>query len=59
MLAAPRLQTPINNPALFPWHEVTKVKHCWLAVEALTQPIQVREEALRYGKNTDGGETNA
>jgi hypothetical protein len=34
-------------------------KHCWQAVDALTQRMQVREEALRYGENTDGGETNA
>jgi hypothetical protein len=56
---APQLQPPIKDPARFPWHEVTQVKHCWLAVDALTQPMQVREEAPRYGESTDGGETNA
>lgn len=39
MLAAPQLQPPIKDPARFPWHEVTQVKHCWLAVDALTQPM--------------------
>ena len=31
----------------------------WLAVDALTQLMQVREEAPRYGESTDGVETNA
>ena len=34
-------------------------KHCWLAVDALTQLMQVREVAPRYGASTDGVETNA
>ena len=27
----PRLEEPIKDPARFPWHEVTKVEHYWLA----------------------------
>lgn len=41
---APQLQEPIKNPARFPWHEVTKVQHYYLAVDALTQPMQVVEK---------------
>jgi hypothetical protein len=32
----------------FPWHEVSQVQHYWLEVDALTQPMQVREEAADY-----------
>jgi hypothetical protein len=46
-------------PALFSLARGDPGKHCWQAVDALTQPMQVREEALQYGENTDGGETNA
>jgi len=41
--AEPELQDPIKDPARFPWHEVRKVAHYWLEVDALTKPIQVRE----------------
>ena len=36
------LQEPIANPARFPWHEVTKVQHYYLKVDAMTQAIRVR-----------------
>jgi len=42
--AGPKLQEPIKDPARFDWHEVTKVAHYYLSVDALTQPMQVREE---------------
>jgi superfamily II DNA or RNA helicase len=32
----PKLQNPIKDPARFPWHEVKKVEHYWLEVDALT-----------------------
>ncbi len=44
--AQPFLQEPIRDPARFPWHEVKKVDHYWLQVDALTQPMQVREGGL-------------
>jgi superfamily II DNA or RNA helicase len=44
----PQLQAPIKDPARFPWHEVSQVQHYWLEVDALTQPMQVREEAPDY-----------
>ncbi len=45
----PTLQEPIKDPARFPWHEVTKVAHYWLEVDAMTQPMQVREKGPDYG----------
>jgi hypothetical protein len=45
----PCLQEPIKNPARFPWHEVKKVDHYYLSVDALTQPMLVRETPEPYG----------
>jgi superfamily II DNA or RNA helicase len=45
----PQLQDPIKDPARFDWHEVTKVAHYYLSVDALTQPMQVWEESPPYG----------
>jgi hypothetical protein len=45
----PRLEEPIKNPARFPWHEVKKVDHYYLSVDALTQPMRVRESDEPYG----------
>ena len=50
--SAPTLQDPIPDPARFDWNEVTKVAHYYLSVNALTRPMQVREDAPSYG---DGG----
>ena len=47
----PALQEPIKDPARFPWHEVKKVKHYWLDVNAMTQPMQVREDSPPYGSS--------
>jgi hypothetical protein len=44
----PRLHE-IRDPARFPWHEVTRVEHYWLEVDALRQPMQVREPGAPYG----------
>jgi len=46
----PQLQEPIQDPARFEWHEVTQVKHYYLSVNALTQPMEVRESRPPYGK---------
>jgi superfamily II DNA or RNA helicase len=48
----PRLQEPIKDPARFSWHEVTQVAHYYLSVDALTKPMQVREESPSYGDFT-------
>ena len=45
---SPELQEPIMDPARFPWHEVTKVQHYWLNVNALKQPMEVREDGIPY-----------
>ena len=47
--SAPELQDPIQDLAHFPWREVVKVQHYWLSVNALKQPMQVRE-----GRGSDG-----
>ncbi len=45
----PELQEPIRDPARFPWHEVTKIAHYYLSVNALKQPMEVRERETKYG----------
>jgi hypothetical protein len=45
----PQLQEPSKDPARFPWHEVMKVAHYWLSVNALAQPMRVQEESPNYG----------
>jgi len=45
----PKLQGPIRDPARFPWHEVVKVQHYWLEVDAMTSPARVREPEEPYG----------
>ncbi|QAA76826.1 MAG: ATP-dependent RNA helicase [Candidatus Bipolaricaulis sibiricus] len=47
----PVMQEPIRDPARFPWHEVSKVAHYWLEVNAMTQPMQVREDSPPYGSS--------
>jgi superfamily II DNA or RNA helicase len=47
--AEPQLQNPIKDPARLQWHEVKKVDHYYLSIDAVTQPMQVREEATPYG----------
>ena len=39
----PELREPMKNPARFPWHEVTKVQHYWLDVNAMDEPTQARK----------------
>jgi len=50
--AQPTLQEPVKDPARFPWHEVTKVAHYWLEVNAMTKPMQVREDSSAYGSTS-------
>ena len=45
---APTLQDPVSDPARFPWHEVTKVAHYYLSVNALKHPMEVRETGRGY-----------
>jgi hypothetical protein len=46
---APRLQEPIRDPARLGWHEVTKVPHYYLSVDAMTRPMMVHEDSPPYG----------
>ena len=46
--SAPELQEPVKDPAQSPWHEVRKVQHYWLDVNALTRPMRIGEEQATY-----------
>ena len=46
---APQLQEPIRDPAHLDWNKVTKVAHYYLSVNAMTKPMQVREDLESYG----------
>ena len=50
---APQLQEPIKDPARIAWHEVVKVQHYWLEVNAMTQPTRIEQEQADY---REGGE---
>ena len=45
----PVLREPLANPARFPWHEVSKVQHYYLSVDAMTRPMRVRDDRPKYG----------
>lgn len=45
----PKLQNPIKDPARLQWHEVKKVDHYWLQIDAVTQPMLVKEVEIPYG----------
>jgi superfamily II DNA or RNA helicase len=47
--ATPRLQEPIRDPARLDWHEVRKVAHYYLSVDAMIRPMQIREDTRPYG----------
>jgi hypothetical protein len=44
----PLMQEPVKDPARFPWHEVTKVAHYRLEVDAVTSPMVVKEDRAPY-----------
>ena len=44
----PRLQEPIRDPARLDWNEVTKVAHYYLSVNAMTKPMELREDPAPY-----------
>lgn len=47
----PRLQEPIKDPARLPWHEVRKVDHYNLSVDAMTGPMAISEgPPPKYGE---------
>src|SRR5713226_3344532 len=44
-----RLQEPIRDPARLEWHEVTKIAHYYLTVDAMARSMRVREDSPPYG----------
>jgi superfamily II DNA or RNA helicase len=48
----PRLEDPIRDPARLDWHEVSKVAHYYLSVDAMTSPMEIREGSPPYGGGT-------
>jgi hypothetical protein len=58
------LLQPIKDPARFQWHEVyperrltaaervKKVDHYYLSIDAVTQPMKVKEPTIPYGEGT-------
>jgi hypothetical protein len=47
---APVLQEPIRDPARLQWHEVKKVEHYYLNIDAISRPMQVKEDQKPYGE---------
>jgi len=47
----PKLEEPIKDPARFPWHEVKKVEHYRLEVNALAEPMELKENPPPYGES--------
>lgn len=45
----PQLQEPVQDPVRYDWHEVSKVAHYYLSVDAMTQPMEVQENQSPYG----------
>jgi superfamily II DNA or RNA helicase len=45
---SPRLQEPVPDPARLDWHEVTKIAHYYLSVDAMTKPMRVQEGGPDY-----------
>jgi len=40
----------IKDPARLQWHEVKKVDHYYLSINAVMQPMQVKKKNIPYGK---------
>ena len=49
----PTLQEPVKDPARFPWHEASKVQHYWLEVDAMTEPMALREDRGLFGGSAE------
>jgi hypothetical protein len=50
--ASPRLQEPVRDPARLDWNEVRKVAHYYLSVNAMTRPMELREDPAPYGETS-------
>lgn len=42
--STPQLQDPVRDPARLDWHELRKVEHYYLSVNAVTKPMELSEE---------------
>jgi hypothetical protein len=49
----PQLQNPIKDPARLQWHEVKKVDHYYLSIDAVTQPMQLKDPIIPYGEDRE------
>jgi hypothetical protein len=45
----PNLQEPVEDPARLKWHEVKKVDHYYLSVDAVTKPMEIKEDSSKFG----------
>ena len=45
---APQLE-PVPDPSRLRWHEESRVQHYRLSVDAMTEPVRIREEQANYG----------
>ena len=52
--STPELQEPIRDPLRYQWHKVTKVAHYYMSVDALKQPMEIREDEEHYGNGKSG-----
>jgi hypothetical protein len=48
----PLISKSIKDPDRLQWHEVKKVDHYYLSINAVTQSVQVREEEVRYEEDS-------
>ena len=55
----PQLQEPVEDPIRFPWHEVNKVQRYRLDVDAMTRPMQIREERSEYNDSYNDSKEGA
>ena len=55
----PQLQEPVEDPARFPWHPVNKVQRYRLDVDAMTRPMQIREERSGYNDSYNDSKEGA
>ena len=47
--SAPLLQNPVKDPVRFEWHKVKKAEHYYLSVDAVTKPMEIRENPAQFG----------
>jgi len=47
--STPTLQERVKDLVWLEWHEVTKMAHYYLSVNAMTRPMEVREDKAPNG----------